>query len=254
IPINFVFSQNSKETVFCNNKINFPKMAFNSHVLMIDNVSSQSKISLELNPVGSLQELCMARHCPFPVYTFPDENLKKCQVEFKVVCSISIYESSGSGISKQAAKKQAAYLMYKQIEKLTSEDIKQIWDNEYKDATPCDPNLLQHHELPCSLKLFLSHTSRTHLKIFFNSDALKIPKLQKKYSTASDALSAILKIEDITLKSDIVSCNSGKVEVLMQVNTIPGIVISGSGENESDARESAARVILSYFKSILNIK
>lgn len=81
---------------------------------------------------------------------------------------------TGSGISKQAA-----YLMYKQIEKLTSEDIKQIWDNEYKDATPCDPNLLQHHELPCSLKLFLSHTSRTHLKIFFNSDALKIPKLQK---------------------------------------------------------------------------
>jgi len=46
---------------------------------------------------------------------------------------------------------------------------------------------------------------------------------------------------------------SGKVEVLMQVNTIPGIVISGSGENESDARESAARVILSYFKSVLNI-
>lgn len=81
---------------------------------------------------------------------------------------------TGSGISKQAA-----YLMYKQIENLTSEDIKQIWDNEYKDETPSDPNLLQHRELPCSLKLFLSHESGTHLKIFFNSDAPKILQLQK---------------------------------------------------------------------------
>jgi len=86
---------------------------------------------------------------------------------------------TGSGLSKQAAKKQAAYSMYKQIEKLTSEDIKQIWDNECEDETPSNPNLLQHHELPCSFKLFLSHESLTHLKIFFNSDAPKIPDLQK---------------------------------------------------------------------------
>lgn len=86
---------------------------------------------------------------------------------------------TGSGISKQAAKKQAAYSMYKQIEKLTSKDIKQIWDDEYKDETLNDPNLLQHHELPCRLKLFLSHESVTHLKIFFNSNAPKIRHLQK---------------------------------------------------------------------------
>jgi hypothetical protein len=87
-------------------------------------------------------------------------------------------------------------------------------------------------------------------------------------------LNTILKIEDITLKCLTVSSNSGmqyiklqnvdilfllhffsgKVEVMMQVNTIPVIVISGSGKSVSDAQESAARVILSYFKSKLNIQ
>jgi len=46
---------------------------------------------------------------------------------------------------------------------------------------------------------------------------------------------------------------SGYVEVIMQVNTIPITVISGSGKNVSDAKESAARVILTYFKTELNI-
>ncbi|XP_026806754.1 interferon-inducible double-stranded RNA-dependent protein kinase activator A homolog B-like [Rhopalosiphum maidis] len=224
-----------------------------------DDSSSQSEISL--NPVGSLQELCMARRCPFPNYTFPVDKLKKHKAEFRVVCSISIYKCSGTGISKQVAKNQAAYLMYKQIEKLTSEDFKQIWKNEYeyKDEIHNDPSLIQHHELPHSIKftkLALSHESVTHLKSFFDSGAPKITHLQKikKNSTASDTLNTILKIEDITLKCLTVSFNSGKVEVMMQVNTIPVIVISGSGKSVSDAQESAARVILSYFKSKLNIQ
>lgn len=47
---------------------------------------------------------------------------------------------------------------------------------------------------------------------------------------------------------------SDKGKVLVQINTIPRIVILGSGENESDAQESAAHTMLSYFKYILNIK
>jgi len=46
---------------------------------------------------------------------------------------------------------------------------------------------------------------------------------------------------------------SDKVEILIQVNTTPVIVVSGSGKNENDAQESAAHVVLTYFKLKLNI-
>jgi len=60
-----------------------------------ENIDSKSEINLKLNPVGSLQELCMARHCPFPVYSFPDENSNKFNARYTAVCYVSPYEFSG---------------------------------------------------------------------------------------------------------------------------------------------------------------
>lgn len=285
-------TQVSKETVFCNNsktQTSFNSFALiNKHPKLYENSSGDDekmestsdqcflplsvgnnnglnlKSSVEFNPVGSLQELCMAFHYPLPLYTFYDENLKNYNEKFTVACSILTYKSTGTGLTKQAAKNQAAFLMYKQLEKCSKENFHNFCDNEneFKDEIRTE-HWLQPHKFSCG-NMFLCLESVTLLKIFFDSiGASKTPKkLHLKYIkkntnkfklTAIDILKTILDIEDNTFKYFTISQNSDEVEVVIQLNTSPVIVISGSGKNDSDALESAARSVLTYFKLKYNI-
>jgi len=72
-------------------------------------------------------------------------------------------------MTKREAKKEAAYLMYKQIEKLTSKDFHYIIIN----------NACEYNEETFNNMLRLCHESVTFLKTFFDSkDAPNIPHLQ----------------------------------------------------------------------------
>ncbi|KAL5238956.1 hypothetical protein ACI65C_006366 [Semiaphis heraclei] len=266
--------QDFKETVFCNNS---NKHANPSSIVLMKKVPTVSEYSnghdqsgksttsgqslppssvgkkvgpkpensVESNPVGALQELCIARNYPFPIYIFSDENLGKPNVKFTAKCFLSNYKSSGTGVTKQGAKKEAADKMYKQIEKLTSKDSICFIGNEreHKNKTSIDAS-------------YLCHESVTLLKTFFDkksvpkTDLLNIKKNLSEFKrTAYDTFRKILQMEYLTFDCFIISKNSDEVEVMVQVNTFPVLVFSKSGKNESDARESAALVILTYFKS-----
>eukprot|EP00102_Acyrthosiphon_pisum_P018282 XP_008189977.1 PREDICTED: interferon-inducible double-stranded RNA-dependent protein kinase activator A-like [Acyrthosiphon pisum] len=198
--------------------------------------SFKSEIRVELNPIGSLRELCVARHFPIPKYTFYVNSLMTHNPTFNVVCSISIYVASGTDSTKKGAKKKAAHEMYKLIERLASEDVHDTIDTkrEYKDAS--------HNTIS------FCHESVNFLKTFFGSTgAPKTPHSQtieknsnKCKLTAADTLKIISERENFTLSCVVPSQNSDTVEVLMQANTTPLIVISQLGKNENDAQESAA--------------
>ncbi|XP_060859969.1 interferon-inducible double-stranded RNA-dependent protein kinase activator A-like [Metopolophium dirhodum] len=214
-----------------------------------DIFSFKSKVRIELNPIGSLQELCVARHFPLPIYTFSDVSLQEHNPRYNVVCSISIYISSGIASTKKAAKKKAAYEMYKQIEKLTSEDVHEVIDNEFekKDVSHKIVSSLC-HETVTILKTFfgaISEPQTPHSQSMINPNKCKL--------TAVDALKKISERESFTLNCDVIYKNIDKVEVLLKANTTPIVVVSEAGKNENEAQESAAYFILAYLKIKLRI-
>eukprot|EP00102_Acyrthosiphon_pisum_P021555 XP_016658765.1 PREDICTED: uncharacterized protein LOC107883387 [Acyrthosiphon pisum] len=210
--------------------------------------SFKSEIRVELNPINALQELCVARHFSFPKYTFYVNNIMTHNPTFNVVCSISIYVTSGTDSTKKGAKKKAAHEMYKLIKRLDSDKVHDNIDTEreYKDASPKTVSFC--HESVNLLKTFFGSTDELKMTNLKNAEKNSI----KCKLTAFDTLRIISEIENITLSSVVLSQNSDKVEVMMQANT-PLVMISESGKNQNDAQESAASSILEYFKLNLHI-
>lgn len=61
------------------------------YIFREDHVNRILKAKLEINPIGVLQELCMARKWPLPDYEFKKTNNNV----FKVVCFLNIHKSEG---------------------------------------------------------------------------------------------------------------------------------------------------------------
>nr|XP_053630220.1 RISC-loading complex subunit tarbp2-like isoform X3 [Cherax quadricarinatus] len=67
------------------------------------------------NPVGSLQELCMARRWPPPTYDLTSEEGFPHERTFSIACTIGNTKEIGTGKSKKLAKRQAAYKMTQRL-------------------------------------------------------------------------------------------------------------------------------------------
>merc|ERR1712179_854497 len=95
------------------------------------------------NPVGRLQEMCMARRIPPPTYGSHHEEGEPHQKSFHVHCNIEgRYKETGTGKNKKMAKRQAAY---KIIIKLSEIPVKKedFLEND-------DDELAQEHNLKYS--------------------------------------------------------------------------------------------------------
>lgn len=84
------------------------------------------------NPIGVLQEQCMTRHWPPPVYETEMEVGLPHERQFTIACIVLKYREEGMGKSKKIAKRQAAYKMWQKLleNPLEQTDIIQALDEE----------------------------------------------------------------------------------------------------------------------------
>lgn len=80
--------------------------------------SEQGESKINGNPIGWLQELCMARRWPPPCYETEDEVGLPHERQFTIVCLVSIYRETGCGKSKKIAKRLAANKMWQKLQSL----------------------------------------------------------------------------------------------------------------------------------------
>lgn len=74
------------------------------------------------NPIGSLQEMCMARHWPPPKYLMEGEEGLPHERQFTIVCAILKHRQVGQGKSKKLAKRQAAFKMWQALQEGNTQD------------------------------------------------------------------------------------------------------------------------------------
>jgi len=70
------------------------------------------------NPVGELQDICMKRRLPPPIYHLVSEEGSRHERNFGLQCTIGNYKQIGYGKSKKIAKRQAAHAMLQKHEYL----------------------------------------------------------------------------------------------------------------------------------------
>lgn len=88
------------------------------------------------NPVGSLQELCMARRWPPPTYDLTSEEGFPHERTFSIACTIGNTKEVGTGKSKKLAKRQAAYKM---TQRLKDQPVEQPQVNMLADDDDEEP-------------------------------------------------------------------------------------------------------------------
>ena len=120
------------------------------------------------NPVGDLQEMCMKRRLPLPVYEVGLEKGAPHERCFIIVCAVDgNLKESGSGKSKKLAKRQAAHKMLNTLKSMPVER-----DNEQSFAMIDEDDLAQ-GKLLCFFIIFHMIALGTCTKVCFNFIAKK---------------------------------------------------------------------------------
>lgn len=75
------------------------------------------------NPIGWLQELCMSRRWPPPIYETEMEVGLPHERQFTIACTIGKYREVGQGKSKKIAKRLAAHKMWNRLQSSPMENV-----------------------------------------------------------------------------------------------------------------------------------
>ncbi|XP_055709687.1 interferon-inducible double-stranded RNA-dependent protein kinase activator A homolog isoform X4 [Phlebotomus papatasi] len=165
------------------------------------------------NPIGWLQEMCMARRWPPPTYETEMEVGLPHERQFTIACTVLKYREVGQGKSKKIAKRIAAHKMYTRLQDSPpdSSQVNQIIDEEANEE---------------AAKL--------------SSPDLNCVQLLQEIASEHQFDVTYVEIEEKTY-SDCYQC-------LVQLSTLPVAVCQGAGETRADAKTSAARNALEYLK------
>ncbi|XP_055596312.1 interferon-inducible double-stranded RNA-dependent protein kinase activator A homolog isoform X2 [Uranotaenia lowii] len=165
------------------------------------------------NPIGWLQEMCMARRWPPPTYETEMEVGLPHERQFTIACAILKFREVGKGKSKKIAKRQAAHRMWQRLQDtpLETNQVVQMLDEDGNEEVTC-----------------------------LNDKSVDF--VQMLHEIASEQRFEVTYV-DIDEKSI-----SGRFQCLVQLSTLPVAVCHGSGHTALDAQAAAARNSLEYLK------
>ncbi|XP_040168446.1 interferon-inducible double-stranded RNA-dependent protein kinase activator A homolog isoform X2 [Anopheles arabiensis] len=197
--------------------LDHPAVYMNVHKPEVVNVHTNNNVNGEEeptgNPIGWLQEMCMARRLPPPTYETETEEGLPHERQFTIACVVLNYREVGEGKSKKIAKRQAAQRMWQRLQDqpLEPSQIMQLLDEEGNEEN-------------------LSLCDRSIDFIRLLADIAKEQRFEVTYV-------------DIEEKA-----GNGKFQCLVQLSTMPVAVCHGSGNSIQEAQSYAARNSLEYLK------
>jgi len=209
------------------------------------------------NPVGDLQEMCMNRRLPPPVYEVGLEKGAPHERCFIIVCAVGgNLKESGSGKSKKLAKRQAAHKMLNTLKSMPVErDNEQSFamideDDLAQGIARCKTssnNKMDHQQVDSFFKFHrdLKVSRGPHLAGLHNSASFEAAQedpeeFLDKISTEQDFFVTYVDVEEKS-KDD-------KNHCFVQLSTNPVTVCFGIGQSPNQAKLNSAANALQYLR------
>jgi len=211
------------------------------------------------NPVGTLQELCMSRRWPPPVYELSNEEGLPHERMFTIHCVIEgKYTETGAGKSKKLAKRQAANKMIQRLRDLPMENedaFQNIDDDEL--AQGLAQRFSQSKESSKSMNgTYSQQVSRFHKSLKASQGDLLSHLKNLSLSEESDC---VARLEDIASEQHFEATfvdveersKRGLYQCMVQMSTVPVSVCYGQGDCPDSARQNAAQDALDYLQLLI---
>uniref|UniRef100_A0A182WGL6 DRBM domain-containing protein n=1 Tax=Anopheles minimus TaxID=112268 RepID=A0A182WGL6_9DIPT len=207
------------------------------------------------NPIGWLQEMCMARRWPPPTYETETEKGLPHERQFTIACVVKQYQEIGEGKSKKIAKRLAAQKMWQRLQDqpLESNELMTLLDeNGYEESLIASHYAgLMEVSIPTLTKCQSHNVSQFHKALKLRENLRKLQRL-RLYDTDDHIhlLAEIAKEQRFKLTYVDIDEKSfnGMYQCLVQLSTMPVAVCHGSARTVIEARAKAARHALEYLK------
>ncbi|XP_035915091.1 interferon-inducible double-stranded RNA-dependent protein kinase activator A homolog B-like [Anopheles stephensi] len=213
------------------------------------------------NPIGWLQEMCMARRWPPPTYETETEKGLPHERQFTIACVVLKHREVGEGKSKKIAKRQAAQKMWQRLQDqplesnqmmalLDEDGNEELRQTDHGDRYAC----LKDVSIPTLSKSQSVKVSQFHKAL--KSRAGKLLQQLQGLSLSDRNVNCTELLDEIAKEQrflvtyvdiDEKSANN-KFQCLVQLSTMPVAVCHGSGLTIPEAHAHAARNSLEYLK------
>ncbi|XP_053677007.1 RISC-loading complex subunit tarbp2 [Anopheles nili] len=210
------------------------------------------------NPIGWLQEMCMARRWPPPMYETETEEGLPHERQFTIACLVLKFREVGEGKSKKIAKRQAAQKMWQRLQDqpLEPNQLMQLMDDDGNEEVGftgryaglkdvCIPTLSTNQSQKVS-QFHKALKSRTGEAL----SELQNLNLSDRSHDFIRLLATIAKEQrfEVTYVDIDEKTFNGRYQCLVQLSTMPVAVCQGTGKSIQEAQMFAARNSLEYLK------
>ncbi|KAL1497771.1 hypothetical protein ABEB36_008673 [Hypothenemus hampei] len=213
------------------------------------------------NPIGWLQEMCMSRRWPPPLYEMEHEEGLPHERQFTIACQVLKLKEIGTGKSKKLAKRLAAHKMWQTLQDMPLDsNILAGFDSEEDSAGKPNNNLAQRYAVLKDSKIPKLNAQQSQKvsqfhKALKQSAGKKLNDLQSVNLHSKD-FNPVQYLQDISLEQnfevtyvDIEEKSVvGRWQCLVQLSTLPVAVCFGVGKSLKEAQANAAHNALEYLK------
>ena len=203
------------------------------------------------NTIGHLQELCVHRGLPMPIYDLDSVEGQPHQRSFSIKVKVGSLDATGGGTSKKDAKRDAASKMIAKLQ--------QQKPGESVEVKPSEEQVEDLSKRTAELKIEpLTPEHKGKIQTFYNSlqfqPGSKMHELHriklKKDTNCFEFLEEIAKDQkfEVTWVEIEARTEDGEVQVILQLSQLPVAVCYGTGKDINEAKQKASRGALEYLR------